>query len=230
MNVTLEAYAQLLARLACRRGATVDEVLAELGIAAGDLGRDEPTLRAQLREAATPRSAGTAMRLAAVLADELQKLPPLGPPAPPPPPPGPPMPVLQRPPLWLAATVPASTGPRATAVMAAASTLASAQGPADAAASLGATVALGAEIAPPPVPPGVVDLTPRQYASLRAELQLRPAQYAAVLERYRVSPAGGREALDAYWRARFEADPLLRMEFARAYAEYIAWLKANPGA
>jgi len=89
------------------------------------------------------------------------------------------------------------------------------------------TVAVGNEIAAPPVLPGVVDLTLQQYASLRAELHMRPAHTAAVLERYRVS-AEGREALDAYWRLRFEADPLLRMMFARNYAEYIAWLKANP--
>jgi hypothetical protein len=61
-------------------------------------------------------------------------------------------------------------------------------------------------------------------------MQFKPAHVPAILERYRVPPDGGREALDAYWRGRFEADPLLRMMFARAYAEYITWLKANPGA
>ena len=78
------------------------------------------------------------------------------------------------------------------------------------------------------MPAGIVDLTTQQYASLRAELQLRPAHTAAILERYRVAGGGGRAALDGYWRSRFEADPLLRMVFARAYAEYLAWLKANP--
>jgi hypothetical protein len=90
------------------------------------------------------------------------------------------------------------------------------------------TVGVGDEVAAPPLPPGVADLTVQQYASLRVELHMKPDRIAAILERYGVSPEG-REGLDAYWRARFEADPLLRMMFARAYAEYVAWLKANPG-
>ena len=55
-----------------------------------------------------------------------------------------------------------------------------------------------------------------------------PDRVAATLARYGVSPEG-REALDAYWTARFDADPLLRMMFARGFAAYVAWLKANPG-
>jgi hypothetical protein len=73
-------------------------------------------------------------------------------------------------------------------------------------------------------PPGCPDLTLPQYASLRVELHQRPADDATILARYGVQ-AGGRAALDAHWRARFEADPLLRMEFARAYAAYLAWLR-----
>jgi hypothetical protein len=38
-----------------------------------------------------------------------------------------------------------------------------------------------------------------------------------------------REALDAHWKARFAADPVLKMTFARTYAEFVAWFKANPG-
>jgi hypothetical protein len=34
--------------------------------------------------------------------------------------------------------------------------------------------------------------------------------------------------LVAHWRARLAADPVLNMTFARAYATYVAWLKANP--
>jgi hypothetical protein len=78
------------------------------------------------------------------------------------------------------------------------------------------------------VPPGVPDLTLPQYASLRVELQLGPEKEEAILARYRV-PREGRAALDDYWRGRFEADPLLRMMFAKAYATYVTWLRTNGG-
>jgi len=41
-------------------------------------------------------------------------------------------------------------------------------------------------------------------------------------------PREGRPTLDGYWRARFEADPLLRMMFAKAYATYVARLRERP--
>jgi hypothetical protein len=110
------------------------------------------------------------------------------------------------------------------------------QGPADARRdprSLGATVGVSSE-APSAVlpfatsaPAGVPELTLAQYASLRVELQLQPERAALILARYGV-PADARPALDASWRARFDADPLLRMEFARAYAAYTAWLRGSP--
>jgi hypothetical protein len=76
----------------------------------------------------------------------------------------------------------------------------------------------------PPLPAGCPELTLPQYASLRVELQLSPEQETAILGRYRATP-GARSALDAHWRRRFEADPLSRMEFARAYAAYLGWLR-----
>jgi hypothetical protein len=101
------------------------------------------------------------------------------------------------------------------------------QGPAEARPALGATVAVGAEVAAPALPPGVPDLTLPQYASLRVEIATTPDRVPQILSRYGVRPEG-RDALEAHWRARFQADPLLRMMFARAYASYTAWLKANP--
>jgi len=92
--------------------------------------------------------------------------------------------------------------------------------------NLGSTVSLGNDLPTPPLPPGVPDLTLPQYASLRVELHANPGSSAQILATYRVS-AEGRPALDAYWRARFEADPLQRMMFARAYASYNLWLKQN---
>lgn len=80
----------------------------------------------------------------------------------------------------------------------------------------------------PPVPPGVPDLTLPQYASLRVDLHRSPDQAEATLARYGV-PHGGRASLDGYWRARFDADPLLRMMFAKAYATYTAWLRDRGG-
>jgi hypothetical protein len=77
-------------------------------------------------------------------------------------------------------------------------------------------------------PPGVADLTLPQYASLRVDLQMHPEQEEAILARYRV-PREGRAALDDYWRGRFEADPLLRMMFAKAYATYVAWVRGKGG-
>jgi hypothetical protein len=96
--------------------------------------------------------------------------------------------------------------------------------------SLGGTVGVSSEAPAPALPfvSGVAALTMAQYASLRVELQLQPEREASILGRYGV-PAAGRAALDAHWRARFEVDPLLRMEFARAYAAYTAWLRSNPG-
>ncbi len=85
---------------------------------------------------------------------------------------------------------------------------------------------------PPPVAPGapgIPELTLSQYASLRVELQAHAENAPAILVRYGV-PAGGRAAVDAAWRARFDADPALRMEFARTYAVYTAWLRDHPEA
>lgn len=81
----------------------------------------------------------------------------------------------------------------------------------------------------PPLPLGLPDLTLPQYASLRVELQTRPEATEITLARYGLRRET-RDALDAHFRARFEADPLLRMEFVRAYAVYLGWLREQGGA
>ncbi len=78
------------------------------------------------------------------------------------------------------------------------------------------------------LPPGVADLTVEQFASLRVELEAGPDRVPATLSRYGVRP-DGHAALEAYWEARFSADPLLAMTFARKYADFLVWFKANPG-
>lgn len=103
------------------------------------------------------------------------------------------------------------------------------QGPAESSRevkALGSTVFLGNEIPAPPLPPGVPDFTLQQYASFRVDLHTNPTNAPRILGLYRVSPEV-RPALDAYWKARFEADPLQRMMFARAFAAYSLWLKEN---
>ena len=79
------------------------------------------------------------------------------------------------------------------------------------------------------LPAGSSELTMAQYTSLRVELHLLPDRAASVLGRYGIRPEG-KEALFAHWRARFEADPALRMWFARDYARYLAWVRENPAA
>lgn len=82
--------------------------------------------------------------------------------------------------------------------------------------------------AAPALPPGLPDLTLPQYASLRVEIHVSPEATDAIAARYGVRrEAMG--ALDAHFRARFEADPLLRMEFVRAYAVYLGWLRQHRG-
>jgi hypothetical protein len=100
------------------------------------------------------------------------------------------------------------------------------QGPRAPAVGGGSTV-----LAPEPAvaPVGVGELTMEQYTSLRVELQFLPDRAPAILARYGIRPEG-REALFTRWRLRFEADPPLRMWFARGYAQYLAWLRENPGA
>ena len=86
------------------------------------------------------------------------------------------------------------------------------------------TVGVAEEIAGPPLPAGVANLTLEQYASLRAEVEARPEEAPATSLRHGV-PVEHRAALDAHWKARFSADPPLRMAFARAYAMHIASLE-----
>jgi hypothetical protein len=90
------------------------------------------------------------------------------------------------------------------------------------------TVGLGADAAGPLLPAGLPDLTAEQYAALRVELEMKPDRVPGTLTRYGV-PADGRGTLDAHWKARFKADPVLHMTFACRYAEYVEWLTANRG-
>jgi hypothetical protein len=96
-------------------------------------------------------------------------------------------------------------------------------------AALGGTVAVSEPAAGLSPPAGVRDLTMEQYTSLRVELQLLPDHEMAIMARYGVRP-DDKEALFGYWRKRFEADPPLRMMFARGYAQYLAWFRENPAA
>jgi hypothetical protein len=107
------------------------------------------------------------------------------------------------------------------------------QGPASSPRSMGGTVGIsnppppsGALPFPVPLAAGCPDLTVVQYASLKIELLLHRDRADAVLARYGGAP-GSREALEAHWRARMETDPLLRAEFARAYATYLSWLREH---
>ena len=76
-KLTLEIYARILARLACRRGAPLADILAELGISPDELREAEPTLRAQLAEAWDRRKGLPAMKFATALGEELTRLGPL---------------------------------------------------------------------------------------------------------------------------------------------------------
>jgi hypothetical protein len=104
-----------------------------------------------------------------------------------------------------------------------------AQGPRAPSPSAGATVAVSELAAAPRLPHGAPELTVEQYTSLRVELHLLPDHAATILARYGGRPEG-KEALFAHWQSRFEADPPLRMLFARNYAQYLAWLRQTPGA
>lgn len=133
------------------------------------------------------------------------------------------MPVSPLMPFQAAGSTPAQAYDRAVAhAQAVQGSPESARGTSD----LGSTVALGNDLPTPPLPPGVPDLTLPQYASLRVELHVNPGNAALILATYRVT-AEGHPTLDAHWRARFKADPLQRMMFARAYASYSLWLKQN---
>lgn len=75
--MTLETYARLLALLAVRRGARIDDVLSELGISVGELHRDEAALRAQLAGLWPRRKGVAAMQFASALGEALVGLAPL---------------------------------------------------------------------------------------------------------------------------------------------------------
>jgi hypothetical protein len=91
------------------------------------------------------------------------------------------------------------------------------------------TLSPGAIEPVPSLSPGPSDLTIEQYTSLRVELHLLPNRAAVIVARYGIRPEE-QEALFARWRTRFEADPQLRLGFARGYAEYLAWVRESPGA
>ena len=77
-EMNLEIYARILARLACRRGARLDEILAELGVDADAFGHAEPGLRAELSGAWPNRKGIGAMKFATALGTELERLGALG--------------------------------------------------------------------------------------------------------------------------------------------------------
>ena len=73
----LEAYARLLARMACQRERPVAEILAELGLDAEAVKQAEAAHRDELANAWTRRSGILAMKFAAALGKELLTLGPL---------------------------------------------------------------------------------------------------------------------------------------------------------
>lgn len=123
----------------------------------------------------------------------------------------------------------ASSSSEAEAFQRAVAHAAEVQGPAGTQRGAGTgTVGVSNESVASPPPAGVPPLTLEQYASLRVALDQAPENASATLERYGVA-AGERDALDAYWKGRFTADPVLRMTFARTCAEFVAWFQAHPG-
>ena len=77
-ELSLEMYARLLAHVACRRGARLSDLLSELGIDAEALPAAEIALREQLTSAWVNRRGILAMKFAAALGAELQRLGPIG--------------------------------------------------------------------------------------------------------------------------------------------------------
>jgi hypothetical protein len=70
-------------------------------------------------------------------------------------------------------------------------------------------------------------LTPRQYASLHAELKRAPAWTSVILSRYQVKSEAVHRALDAHWAGVIMQQPELRAQFVADVAEYTAWLAAH---
>jgi hypothetical protein len=71
------------------------------------------------------------------------------------------------------------------------------------------------------------DLTPQQYASLRAELAVAPGRPGAILPRYGVWSEAARRALDAWWEAHLAAQPAVRAAFEKDLATFTAWLRGE---
>jgi hypothetical protein len=74
IQLSLETYAKLLARLACRRHARLDAVLAEIGVQAEALLRDEPALLRELATTLQRHKGVAAMKFAEALATEVERL------------------------------------------------------------------------------------------------------------------------------------------------------------
>jgi hypothetical protein len=78
LPLSLEAYARLLAHVACRRGVRLAEILAELGIEQEALHAAEVALREQLAGVLQHRSGMAAMKFTSALGAELGLLGPIG--------------------------------------------------------------------------------------------------------------------------------------------------------
>ena len=76
---------------------------------------------------------------------------------------------------------------------------------------------------PAPTGLGEPPFSLEQYASICVDLAADPPKRAEILGRYRVSEAQHRRA-EAYWRARMDADPGVRVALDRAFATYRIWL------
>ena len=65
------------------------------------------------------------------------------------------------------------------------------------------------------------------YASLRAELLIWPERSAEILPRYHMMNEAARRALEEHWEGELAASPEARASFAKALAEYTAWLRTQ---
>jgi hypothetical protein len=79
-----------------------------------------------------------------------------------------------------------------------------------------------------PVGAGVPNLTLQQYASLRAELEVRPHRWSQILPQYRVKHQAAFGALDEHWQRTFAEHPEQRAVFEAFRTECAAWLRTQP--
>jgi len=94
---------------------------------------------------------------------------------------------------------------------------------------LGGTLAIDGEADAKAVPfDGPIPLTLQQYSSVFVELRAYPGREREVLQRYRLPSLDALRAIEAAWKARFDADAQLRPAWLEMCHTYRAWLSRNP--